>query len=69
MGLADTIRTLEAHFQADPSLKNGQALAMALAEMISRKNSKRLIFAYFRDLAHVMRGWAAMMSWSKLLVG
>lgn len=52
MGLADDIRTLQAKYEVDAS--HGQALAEALAEMIGRKNSKRLIWALFYELSDLL---------------
>ena len=52
MGLADDIRTLEARYEAGQPV--GQELAETLAEMITRKGSKRLVVAYFEDLANVL---------------
>jgi len=52
MGLRDDIATLEARFEAGHQV--GQQLAEAYAEMITRKNSKGLVFSWFRDLASVL---------------
>ena len=52
MGLRDDIVTLEARLEAGQPV--GQQLAEAYAEMITRKNSKRLIFSWFEDLAKVL---------------
>lgn len=57
MGLEDDITTLETRFSASipRSPEIGNKLALALAKMIGRKASKRLIWHYFRRLADVLR--------------
>jgi len=52
MGLRDDIATLETRFKAGQEV--GQELAEAYAEMVTRKNSKRLIFSWYEDLAEVL---------------
>jgi len=55
MGLQDDITTLEVAFWSeDGTQDDDHALAMALAEMITRKSSKRLIWAYLDDLKQVL---------------
>ena len=55
MGLRDDISTLEARFGSDSGTQDdGHALALAIAEMIGRKGAKRLVWAYFDDLALVL---------------
>lgn len=59
MGLAETISTLEAQYAGPQTTQDiGQQLALALAKMIGRKGSKRLVWSYFDDLARVMESLA-----------
>ena len=53
MGLKDTIQTLEARHEVGHDVV--QELADAYAEMILRKGSKRLILAWFDDLATLLK--------------
>ena len=52
MGLRDDIVTLEARFEAGQEVR--QQLAEAYAEMIGRKGSKRLVWAWFNVLAEIL---------------
>lgn len=55
MGLQDDIYTLEARFYSEQrDQDDGHKLAKAVAEMIGRKSSKRLIGGYFDDLQQVL---------------
>jgi len=55
MGLEDDITTLETKYLASQSPETGNKLALALAEMIGRKASKRLVWSYFNQLTDVLR--------------
>jgi hypothetical protein len=53
MGLQGDITGLQARFEAGQDV--GQQLAEALAEMVTRKGSKRLIWSWFGDLAETLK--------------
>ena len=52
MGLRNEIRTLEARREAGQGM--GRELALAYAEMVTRKSSKRLIAAWHEALADLL---------------
>lgn len=52
MGLASDISTLEARVEAGQNVAD--ELALAYAEMVTRKSSKRLVWAFFDSLKRVM---------------
>jgi len=55
VGLQDDITTLETKYQASSSPETGAKLALALAEMISHKASKQLVWLYFDQFADILR--------------